>query len=143
MSKSNLVAFRVPAELHGVFNQAVEAAGGDKTAWLLDALRSKLNQPAINPQLRMLELVERMEVAATALAGGKQGIPPTLYNEAAVIGIVADTIREGFDNGRIIAERLNKAGYQTKAGKAWDKDIYSAWKRQGRNAEKLSVALYS
>ncbi|HFD0200870.1 hypothetical protein [Klebsiella variicola] len=139
MSKSNLVAFRVPAELHGVFNQAVAAAGGDKTAWLLDALRSKLNQPAINPQLRMLELVERMEVAAAALAGGNQGIPPTLYNEAAVIGIVADTIREG----RIIAERLNEAGYQTKADKAWDKDIYSAWKRQGRNAEKLSVALYS
>ena len=57
------------------------------------------------------------------------------------IGIVAGTIREGFDNGRIIAERLNEAGYQTKAGKAWDKDIYSAWKRQGRNAEKLSAAL--
>ncbi|HDZ0806529.1 TPA: hypothetical protein RRT88_004692, partial [Klebsiella pneumoniae] len=112
-----------------------------KTAWLLDALRSKLNQPESNPQLRMLELVERMEVAAAALAGGKQGIPPTLYNEAAVIAIVADTIREGFDNGRIIAERLNEAGYQTKAGKAWDKDIYSAWKRQGRNAEKLSAAL--
>ena len=137
MSKSNLVAFRVPAELHGAFNQAVAAAGGDKTAWLLDALRSKLNQPESNPQLRMLELVERMEV----VAGGKQGIPPTLYNEAAVIAIVADTIREGFDNGRIIAERLNEAGYQTKAGKAWDKDIYSAWKRQGRNAEKLSAAL--
>ena len=98
MSKSNLVAFRVPAELHDAFNQAVAA-------------------------------------------GGKQGIPPTLYNEAAVIGIVADTIREGFDNGRIIAERLNAAGYQTKAGKAWDKDIYSAWKRQGRNAEKIVAAL--
>ncbi|HGK4002530.1 TPA: hypothetical protein ACJ2O0_006002, partial [Klebsiella pneumoniae] len=94
-----------------------------------------------NPQLRMLELVERMEVAAAALAGGKQGIPPTLYNEAAVIAIVADTIREGFDNGRIIAERLNAAGYQTKAGKAWDKDIYSAWKRQGHNAEKIVAAL--
>lgn len=143
MSKSNLVAFRVPAELHGAFNQAVAAAGGDKTAWLLDALRSKLNQPESTPQLRMLELVERMVVAAAALAGGKQGLPPSLYNEAAVIGIVADTIREGFDNGRIIAERLNEAGYQTKAGKAWDKDIYSARKRQGRNAEKLSVALYS
>lgn len=138
-----MAAFRVPAELHGVFNQAVAAADCDKKAWLLVALRIKLNQPDSNPQMRMLELVERMEVAAAALAGGNQGIPPTLYNEAAVIGIVADTIREGFDNGRIIAERLNEAGYQTKAGKAWDKDIYSAWKRQGRNAEKLSVALYS
>lgn len=64
MSKSNLVAFRVPTELHDAFNQAVAAAGGDKTAWLLDALRSKLNQPENNPQLRMLELVERLEVAA-------------------------------------------------------------------------------
>ncbi|PPE38228.1 hypothetical protein C4M75_25015, partial [Escherichia coli] len=63
--------------------------------------------------------------------------------ETAVIKIIADTIRQGFDNGRVIAERLNEAGYQTKAGKAWDKDIYSAWKRQGSNAEKLSVALHS
>nr|DAJ70249.1 MAG TPA: Arc-like DNA binding domain protein [Caudoviricetes sp.] len=141
MSKSNLVAFRVPAELQDAFNQAVAASGGDRTAWLVDALRSKLSQPESNPQSRMLALLERMEVAAAALAGGKQGIPPTPYNETAVIGIIADTIREGFDNGRIIAERLNEAGYQTKAGKAWDKDIYSAWKRQGRNAEKLSAAL--
>lgn len=87
MSKYNLVAFRIPAELHGAFNQAVADSGGDKTAWLLDALRGKLNEPESNPQLRMLELVEQMEVAAAALAGGKQGIPPTLYNEAAVIGI--------------------------------------------------------
>lgn len=141
MSKSNLVAFRVPAELQDAFNRAVAASGGDKTAWLVDAIRSKLNQPESNPQSRMLVLVERMEVAAAALAGGKQGIPPQPYNEGAVIGIIADTIREGFDNGRIIAERLNEAGYQTKAGKAWDKDIYSVWKRQGRNAEKLTAAL--
>ncbi|PXK20122.1 hypothetical protein DMR31_26860 [Klebsiella variicola] len=100
MSKSNLVAFRVPTELHGAFNQAVAAAGG-----------------------------------------GKQGIPPTPYNETAVIGIVADTIREGFDNGRIIAERLNEAGYQTKAGKAWDKDIYSAWKRQDNVKDKITLAI--
>lgn len=118
MSKSNLVAFRVPAELHGAFNQAVAASGGDKTAWLLDALRGKPNQPESNPQLRMLELVERMEVAAAALAGGKQGIPTTLYNEAAVIGIVADTIREGFDNGRIIAERLNGGWLSDKSGQS-------------------------
>lgn len=91
----------------------------------------------------MLALVERMEVAVAALVGGKQGISPQPYNETVVIGIVADTIREGFDNGRIIAERLNEACYQTKASKVWDKDIYSAWKRQGHNAEKLSVALCS
>lgn len=79
----------------------------------------------------MLALVERMEVAAAALAGGKQGIPPQLYNESAVIGIVADTIREGFDNGRIIAEQLNEAGYQTKAGKAWDKDYLQRLEASG------------
>ncbi|AIQ99035.1 hypothetical protein LG71_03535 [Pluralibacter gergoviae] len=141
MSKSNLVAFRVPAELQAAFNDAVASSGGDKTAWLVDALRSKLNQPENNPQSRMLALVERMEVAAAALAGGKQGIPPQPYNEAEVIGIVADTIRQGFDNGRIIAERLNEAGYQTKAGKAWDKDIYSAWKRHSSHSDKLTVAL--
>lgn len=143
MSKSNLIAFRVPAELLDAFNESVAASGGDKTAWLLDALRSKLSQPESNPQSRMLALVGRMEAAAAALAGGKQGIPPTPYNEAAVISIVADTIRQGFDNGRVIAERLNEAGYQTKAGKAWDKDIYSAWKRQGHNAERIAVALRS
>lgn len=76
-----MAAFRVTAELHGVFNQAVAAADCDKTAWLLVALRIKLNQPDSNSQMRMLELVERMEVAAAALAGGKQGITPTLYNE--------------------------------------------------------------
>lgn len=141
MNKSNLVAFRVPADLQDAFNQAVASAGGDKTAWLVDALRSKLSQPENNPQSRMLALVERMEVAAAALVGGKQGIPPQPYNETAVIGIVADTIRQGLDNGRIIAERLNEAGYQTKAGKAWDKDIYSAWKRHSRHADKLAAAL--
>lgn len=70
MSKSNLVAFRVPADLQDAFNQAVASAGGDKTAWLVDALRNKLSQPESNPQSRMLALVERMEVAAAALAGG-------------------------------------------------------------------------
>lgn len=143
MSKSTLVAFRVPAELHDAFTVAVNEAGTDKTAWLIDAVRQKLNQPGSNPDSRMLELVERMEVAAAALAGGKQGIPPQPYNEAAVLQIVADTIREGLDNGRIIAERLNDAGYQTKMGKAWDKDIYSAWKRQGSNADKLRSELDS
>ena len=141
MSKSNLVAFRVPAELQDAFNDAVAYSGGDKTAWLVDALRSKLSQPESNPQSRMLALVERMEVAAAALAGGKQGIPPQPYNEAEVIRIVADTIRQGLDNGRIIAERLNEAGYQTKAGKAWDKDIYSAWKRHRSHSDKLTAAL--
>ncbi|CAM7305378.1 hypothetical protein KLPMCK396B_06530 [Klebsiella pneumoniae] len=83
-----MAAFRVPAELHGVFNQAVAAADCDKTAWLLVALRSKLNQPDSNPQMRMFELVERMEVEVAALAGDKQGITPTLYNEAALIGLL-------------------------------------------------------
>lgn len=66
---------------------------------------------------------------------------PTPYNEAAVIAIVVDTIKQGFDNGRIIAERINEAGYQTKAGRAWDKDIYSAWKRSGNRLVAISTAL--
>ncbi|MFS7239153.1 hypothetical protein AB6849_02340 [Serratia proteamaculans] len=143
MSKSNLVAFRVPADLQDAFNQDVEAAGGDKSSWLVDAMRQKLNRPESNPDARMLALVERMETAAAALIGGKQGIPSNPYNEAAVIQIVAGTIREGFDNGRVIAERLNEAGYQTKAGKAWDKDIYSAWKRQGNNADLIKTVSVS
>lgn len=130
MSKSFSVTFRLPPDLNEVFTDAVATAGCDKTAWLVDAIQGKLNRPAAHADARMLALVERMETAAAALVSGKQGIPPHPYNEAMVIRIVADTIREGFDNGRIIAERLNDAGYQTKAGKAWDKDIYSAWKRQ-------------
>lgn len=141
MSKSNLVAFRVPADLQDAFNQAVAASGGDKSSWLVDAIRSKLNRPVADSDKRMLALVERMETAAAALVAGKSGIPPHPYNEKAVIAIVAQTIGEGLDNGRIIAERLNDAGYQTKGGKAWDKDIYSAWKRQGNNAAILSAAL--
>lgn len=124
------VTFRVPAELGEAFTGAVSAAGGDKTAWLVDAIRQKLNRPEINPDARMMALVERMETAAAALISGKQGIPPLPYDEQVVTRVVEETIAQGFDNGRIIAERLNEAGYQTKAGKAWDKDIYSAWKRR-------------
>lgn len=141
MSKSLSVTFRVPVELVELFTSAVNESGKDKTAWLIDAVRQKVGQPVSNPDARMLALVERMETAAAALVGGKQGIPPRPYNEAAVIQIVAGTIRDGFDNGRVIAERLNEAGYQTKAGKAWDKDIYSAWKRQGINAKLIRTKL--
>ncbi|MEH6372191.1 hypothetical protein [Pectobacterium carotovorum] len=141
MSKSLSVTFRVPAALADLFTSSVGESGMDKTAWLIDAIRQKLNQPDTNLDNRMLALVERMELAAASLIGGKQGIPPQSYNETAVIGIVVDTIRQGFDNGRIIAERLNEAGYQTKAGKAWDKDIYSAWKRQEGRAGRLAKAL--
>ncbi|WP_199637818.1 hypothetical protein JEM67_22575 [Serratia sp. PAMC26656] len=141
MSKSNLVAFRVPADLQDAFNQALAASGGDKSAWLVDAIRSKLNRPVADSDKRMLALVERMETAAAALIVGKSGIPPHQYNEKAVVAIAAQTIRDGFDNGRVIAERLNDAGYQTKAGKAWDKDIYSAWKRQGDIKSKITLAI--
>ncbi|MDN0123908.1 hypothetical protein QVN60_12005, partial [Yersinia aleksiciae] len=114
MSKSLSVTFRLPAELVESFTAAVSDSGSDKTAWLIGAVRHKINQPDSNVDNRMLALVKRLETAAAA-----------------------QTIRDGFDNGRIIAEWLNEAGYQTKAGKAWDKDIYSAWKRQGNNADKL------
>ncbi|MDC6108681.1 hypothetical protein [Serratia rubidaea] len=137
MSKSLSVTFRVPAELSEAFTDAVSFSSGDKTAWLVDVIRQKLNQPDSNPDVRMMALVERMEVAAAALIGGKQGIPPLPYDELAVMRVVDETIAQGFDNGRIIAERLNKADYQTKAGKAWDKDIYSAWKRQGNHILKV------
>ena len=141
MSKSLSVTFRIPTELVDSVTSAVNDSGTDKTAWLIDAVRQKLGQPESNPDHRILSLVERMETAAAALMGGKQGIPPHPYNEAAVLRVVADTIRQGFDNGRIIAERLNEAGYQTKAGKAWDKDIYSAWKRQKGTATKIAAVL--
>jgi len=58
VSKSNLVAFRVPADLQDAFNQAVAASGGDKSAWLVDAIRSKLNRPVADSDKRMLVLVE-------------------------------------------------------------------------------------
>ncbi len=141
MSKSNLLAFRIPSELQDEFNRSVLASGGDKTSWLVDAIRMKLGQPEKSIDSRMLGLVERMEKAAASLIAGKPNIPPKPYNETAVIKIIADTIQQGFDNGRVIAERINEAGYQTKAGKAWDKDIYSAWKRQGSNAEKLKAVI--
>ncbi|WP_075180628.1 hypothetical protein [Pantoea sp. 1.19] len=141
MSKSLSVTFRLPADMVEAFNSAVSASGADKTAWLIDAIAHKLGQPESNLDHRILPLVERMEAAAAALIGGKQGIPPNQYDERAVIGIVAATIRQGFDNGRIIAERLNEAGYQTLAGKAWDKDIYSAWKRKGGNLAAINAAL--
>lgn len=141
MSKSLSVTFRMPAELVDAFSKAVSDSGSDRTTWLIDAVRQKIGQPDSNSDHRLLSLVERMEIAAAALIGGKQGIPPQPYDQRVVIEIVANTIKEGFDNGRIISERLNEAGYQTKAGKAWTKDIYSAWKRQDDNTERLAVAL--
>jgi len=141
MSKSLSVTFRLPADMVEAFTSAVSDSATDKTAWLIDAINQKLSQPDNNSDSRTLSLLERMETAAAALIGGKQGIPPTPYNETAVIAIVADTIKQGFDNGRIIAERINEAGYQTKAGKAWDKDIYSAWKRQGTHSSLITSIL--
>lgn len=55
--------------------------------------------------------------------------------------ILIVTVHAGLENRCVIAERLNEAGYQTKAGKAWDKDIYSAWKRQGGTSAKISVVV--
>lgn len=37
---------------------------------------------------------------------------------------------------------LMGTGYQTKGGKAWDKDIYSAWKRHKDIREKLNSPYY-
>ncbi|CAM8312667.1 hypothetical protein ACOJ0Y_07170 [Morganella morganii] len=92
MSNSNLVAFRLPAELQTVFNDAVTTSGSDKTSWIVSAIKEKLNRPEGNPDARMLTLVERMESASASLI----------------------------------------------AGKAWDKDIYSAWKQHKNIAGKLS-----
>ncbi|CAI2131262.1 hypothetical protein JBO49_18610 [Serratia fonticola] len=61
MSKSNLVAFRVPADLQDAFNQSVAASGGDKSSWLIDAIRNKLNRPVADSDKRLLALVEQME----------------------------------------------------------------------------------
>jgi len=81
--------------------------------------------------------VERLESSVASLIAGKADIPPYTYNESAVVSVVNSVLSEGVTNGRIIAERINEAGYQTKAGKAWDKDIYSAWKRYKNIAGKL------
>ncbi|EPN8209102.1 TPA: hypothetical protein ACHR7L_004459 [Yersinia enterocolitica] len=95
MSKSLSVTFRLPAELVESFTAAVSDSGSDKTAWLIGAVRHKINQPDSNVDNRMLALVKRLETAAAALVGGKQGIPPHPYNEADVVAVVAQTIREG------------------------------------------------
>lgn len=60
MSKSNLVAFRIPSELQDEFNRSVLASGGIKPR-LVDAIRMKLGQPEKSIDSRMLGLVERME----------------------------------------------------------------------------------
>ncbi len=94
MSKSNLVAFRIPSELLEEFNRSVLASGGNKTAWLVDAVRMKLGQQEISVDSRMHGLVERMEKAAASLIAGKPNIPPKTHNETAVIRVIADTIRQ-------------------------------------------------
>ncbi|SSJ61157.1 Uncharacterised protein [Klebsiella pneumoniae] len=134
MSKSNLIAFRLPAELQTLFNDAVSNSGSDKTAWIVSAIKEKLNRPDSNPDARILSLVERLESSVASLIAGKADYT---YNESAVVSVVNSVLSEGITNGRIIAERINEAGYQTKAGKAWDKDIYSAWKRHKDITDKL------
>ncbi len=94
MSKSNLVAFRIPSELLEEFNRSVLASGGNKTAWLVDAVRMKIGQPENSINSRMGELVERMEKAATSLIAGKSNTPPKPRNETAVVRIMADTVRQ-------------------------------------------------
>ncbi|HID7801612.1 TPA: hypothetical protein ACXIBI_000948 [Proteus mirabilis] len=137
MSKSNLIAFRLPAELQTLFNEAVSNSGSDKTAWIVSAIKEKLNRPDSNPDARILSLVERLESSVASLIAGKADIPPYTYNESAVVSVANSVLSEGVTNGRIIAEQINEAGYQTKAGKAWDKDIYSAWKRHKDITDKL------
>lgn len=78
----------MPAELSNAFKDAVDSSDGDKTSWLVDAIRQKLNRPESNPNARMMALVERMEMAAAALIVGKQGVPGLPYDEGAVIRIV-------------------------------------------------------
>ncbi len=138
MSKSNLIAFRLPAELQTLFNDAVLGSGGDRTSWIVSAIKEKLNHPDSKPDARMLSLVERLESSVASLVAGKADIPPHAYNEPAIVAVVNQVLSEGIDNGRVIAERINKAGYQTKAAKAWDKDIYSTWKRHKDIAGKLN-----
>ncbi|WP_368929648.1 hypothetical protein [Proteus mirabilis] len=48
MSKSNLIAFRLPAELQTLFNDAISNSGSDKTAWVVSAIKEKLNRPDSN-----------------------------------------------------------------------------------------------
>lgn len=138
MSKSNLITFRLPTELQPLFNDAVSNSCTDKTTWIVSAIKEKLNRPESNQDARMLSLVERLKSSVASLIAGKADIPPYTYNESAVVSVVNLSLSEGRDNGRIIAERINEAGYQTKAGKAWDKDIYSAWKRHKDITGKLN-----
>ncbi|EIN7427752.1 hypothetical protein LPR53_004082 [Escherichia coli] len=90
MSKSGLVAFRIPPELLDEFNSSVIASGGNKTAWLVDAVRMKLGQPEISVDSRLHELAERMEKAAASLIARKPNIPPKPQRETAVIRAIAN-----------------------------------------------------
>lgn len=87
MNKSGLVAFRLPPELLDEFNRSVIASGGNKTAWLVDAVRMKLGQPEISLDSRLHELAERMEKAAALLITGKPDTPPKPQRETAVIRV--------------------------------------------------------
>lgn len=78
MSKSNLIAFRLPAELQALFNDAVSNSGSDKTAWIVSAIKEKLNRPDSNPDARILSLVERLESSVASLIAGKADTP-TVY----------------------------------------------------------------
>ncbi|WP_336983059.1 MULTISPECIES: hypothetical protein [unclassified Cedecea] len=46
MTKSLSVTFRVPAELVEPFTEAINQSGEEKTAWLISAVRHKLDNPA-------------------------------------------------------------------------------------------------
>lgn len=45
MSKSNLITFRLPAELQALFNDAVSNSGSDKTAWIVFGYQRKVKPP--------------------------------------------------------------------------------------------------
>ena len=124
MSKSSLTAFRIPAELRDEFEQAIAGSGDDKSSWLVDAVRQKLNRPRAEDE--MLALIEQMKKAAEPLIMQAEKLEYTPYEEDALIRHVLQLKREGIQDASVIARRLNVAGFMALEVR-WDANNYHHW----------------
>ena len=77
-----------------------------------------------------------------AIARGLMSNPKVLVLDEPSLGLAPLIVNEVIE----YIDEINKQGVtillvEQNARKAWDKDIYSAWKRQGSNAENLKAVI--
>ncbi|SUP86449.1 hypothetical protein ACILPN_02285 [Yersinia wautersii] len=130
--QSKLFSFRVPAELAGEIDEAVEHSGKDKSAWLLGAVLERLGKPdnSRSPESRMEALITQMEglLSGAAALPTQQAEPETVKATSTTVLTAKDVIcqmaseaeRLGIQSSnKVIINRLNELGIRPARGSTW------------------------